>query len=50
MVLDVERRAESVTGVVRRRLDEDLFERALPDDSAVHHRVERDPARETQVR
>ena len=49
MVLDVERRAESAAGVVRRRLDEDLLERTLPKDSAVHHRVESDPSRETEA-
>ena len=46
---DVERRAESAAGIVGGGLDKELVERALPQDAAIHHRVESDATREAQA-
>jgi hypothetical protein len=39
--------AERTTGVARRRLNPELLERALPEQPAVPHAVERDAAGKT---
>ena len=42
-------RSERTTRIAGRGLDEEAFERRLEHDAAVHHRVERDAARQTEI-
>ncbi len=49
-VIAPERRAERAARVARRRLDVHLLERALPEDAAVGHAVERDAAGHAEAR